>query len=179
VRTASTSPSAASAAPTPAPGSLEPIQAIPVRTLTVRTAPVRAAGFVSEPVVAHVGLAPPVAATLAPSQPAARPSEPAVRAFAATESEGDASPLAPKSFRGGWMIQIGAYPDEYQARERLRQAQSVGQQALAAADPFTEAVVKDNQKLFRARFAGFDQKGAEAACKLLKRNEFACLPLKH
>ena len=46
---------------------------------------------------------------------------------------------------------------------------------LARADPFTERFVKGNQEYYRARFAGFDQHGAEAACKYFKRNDIACL----
>jgi len=51
---------------------------------------------------------------------------------------------------------------------------------LATAEPFTERVTKGETTLYRARFAGFDDKDrAEAVCRVLKRNEIACLALKN
>ena len=40
---------------------------------------------------------------------------------------------------------------------------------LAGTDPYTETVLKGGTTYYRARFAGFDQDKAEAACKYLKR----------
>jgi len=81
--------------------------------------------------------------------------------------------------RGEWAIQVGAFPDEAQARERLRAARSLGKGVLGNADPFTEKVVKGSKELYRARFAGFDRDGAEAACHHFKRNDIACMALKN
>jgi D-alanyl-D-alanine carboxypeptidase len=50
--------------------------------------------------------------------------------------------------------------------------------ALASADPFTERVQKGDKALFRARFAGFDKTTAEAACRQLKRSDFACMAVR-
>ena len=50
---------------------------------------------------------------------------------------------------------------------------------LAAADSFTERVVKGDKALYRARFAGFDKAMAEAACKQLKRSDIACITVKN
>lgn len=50
--------------------------------------------------------------------------------------------------------------------------------ALAAADPFTERVQKGDTTLYRARFAGLNKETAEAACRQLKRSDFACMALK-
>jgi D-alanyl-D-alanine carboxypeptidase len=77
------------------------------------------------------------------------------------------------------MIQIGAFPAETQAHDRLKEAQNVAKSMLGAAEPFTERVNKPDGTLYRARFAGFDRDHAEAACKYLKRNEIACLALKN
>jgi D-alanyl-D-alanine carboxypeptidase len=77
--------------------------------------------------------------------------------------------------RGPWLIQVGAFPKETEAKDRLREAQALAGRLVAKADPFTEKVVKGSQELYRARFAGFDQNSAEAACKLFKRNEIACM----
>ena len=77
------------------------------------------------------------------------------------------------------MIQVGAFPKEYEAKERLREAQTVGKTVVAKAEPFTERVTKGSTELYRARFAGFDQDAAEAACKYFKRNEIACMAVKN
>jgi D-alanyl-D-alanine carboxypeptidase len=81
--------------------------------------------------------------------------------------------------RGAWIIQIGAFPEEEKAKERLREAQTVGKTVVGNASAFTEKVMKGKTELYRARFAGFDQNAAEAACKLFKRNEIACMAMKN
>lgn len=86
---------------------------------------------------------------------------------------------APPAHRhGGWLIQIGAFDDEADAKQHLTAAQSKVQVALAAKDPFTERVLKGDKALYRARFAGFDKSTAEAACRALKRSDFECMALK-
>jgi D-alanyl-D-alanine carboxypeptidase len=79
---------------------------------------------------------------------------------------------------GGWLIQIGAFDDEDQAKQHLSAAQVKVRTALAAADPFTEKVQKGDKALYRARFAGFDKGTAETACKALKRSDFQCMALR-
>jgi len=81
--------------------------------------------------------------------------------------------------RGPWLIQVGAFPKEAEAKDRLREAQALAGKLVAKADPFTERVLKGSQELYRARFVGFDQNSAEAACKLFKRNEIACMAVKN
>jgi D-alanyl-D-alanine carboxypeptidase len=78
-----------------------------------------------------------------------------------------------------WMIQIGAFPVESQARDKLREAQTRNRNVLGTADPFTEKVVKGSTALYRARFAGFDEERAREACRILKKSDFACMPLKN
>jgi len=47
-------------------------------------------------------------------------------------------------------------------------------------EPETEAVVKGDKTLYRARFAGFQQKDvAEAVCKQLKLNDIDCITIKN
>jgi D-alanyl-D-alanine carboxypeptidase len=89
-----------------------------------------------------------------------------------------AIPAASVHARGGWLIQIGAFDGENEAKEHLSAAQTKLHAALAAADPFTERVQKGDKALYRARFAGFDKATAEAACKQLKRSDFECMALK-
>jgi D-alanyl-D-alanine carboxypeptidase len=80
---------------------------------------------------------------------------------------------------GGWMIQVGAFPDEKEAQQRLSMAQSKAKEQLGHADPFTERTAKGDKALFRARFAGLDKDQAENACKNLKRSEIPCMLLKN
>ncbi|MEX1083547.1 MAG: SPOR domain-containing protein, partial [Xanthobacteraceae bacterium] len=87
-----------------------------------------------------------------------------------------AAPPAPQ--RDGWMIQIGAFEQEYEAKQRLYSALKRAKDLLGGADPFTEAVTKGEKTLYRARFAGLKKEQAEAACKYLKKNEIACMALK-
>src|SRR5207237_5735408 len=75
-----------------------------------------------------------------------------------------APPARTATTHGGWMIQLGAFADEAEARQRLRAAQSMAHDLLARAEGFTERVVKGSKELYRARFAGFDKEKAEAAC---------------
>jgi D-alanyl-D-alanine carboxypeptidase len=84
----------------------------------------------------------------------------------------------PAHAHSGWLIQIGAFDDEDQARQHLSAAQIKVHAPLAAKDPFTERVQKGDKALYRARFAGFDKLTAEAACRALKRSDFECMPLK-
>jgi D-alanyl-D-alanine carboxypeptidase len=85
---------------------------------------------------------------------------------------------SPAHSHGGWLIQIGAFDDEGEAKQHLSAAQIKVHGALAAKDPFTERVQKGDKALYRARFAGFDKSTAEAACRELKRSDFECMALK-
>ena len=81
--------------------------------------------------------------------------------------------------RSGWIIQVGAYPDENNAKQQLSSVKSKAASLLASADPFTETVRKDGTTYYRARFAGLDKQQAEAACKYLKRNDVDCMTIKN
>ncbi len=81
--------------------------------------------------------------------------------------------------RDGWMIQVGAFDQEDEAKQHLTAAQSQAKTLLGAADPFTERVMKGDKALYRARFAGLDKNQAEAACQYLKRNEIVCMAIKN
>ena len=80
--------------------------------------------------------------------------------------------------RGTWVIQIGATDAADKATDLLNRAKSESRATLASARPFTEKVRKGDSTLYRARFAGLDTGGAEAACKVLKRSGFACFATK-
>jgi D-alanyl-D-alanine carboxypeptidase len=81
--------------------------------------------------------------------------------------------------RGGWIIQIGAYEGEDEARQHLSEAKLKIPSLLAGADSFTERVQKGDRALYRARFAGFDRTMAEAACRQLKRSDMACITVRN
>jgi D-alanyl-D-alanine carboxypeptidase len=77
----------------------------------------------------------------------------------------------------GWVIQLGAPEDEGKAKALLAAAKGSAR-TLRHASPFTEKIVKGGSVLWRARFSGFDPDSAQAACKELKRNGFACFATK-
>jgi len=81
--------------------------------------------------------------------------------------------------RTGWLIQVGAFDTETEAKDRLSAAQGNAKEQLGQASPFTEPVAKGDKTLYRARFAGLDKPQAEAACKNLKRSEIPCMLLKN
>jgi len=112
------------------------------------------------------------------------PQRPAVYQTASAASTPVPPPAEPATSRavrpkGPWLIQVGAFPKEAEAQERLREAQSMGKTLLARAEPFTEKFVKGTQEYYRARFDGLSQNSAEAACKYFKRNEIACMAIKN
>jgi D-alanyl-D-alanine carboxypeptidase len=137
------------------------------------------------PATAPLAAAPPVAPSSASPQsvppPAAKPESPPAK-VATTANNVPAASVnvdpAVKS-RGGWLIQVGALPDEKEARQRLEAAQSKAKDLLGKADPFTERLEKGDKVLFRARFAGLEKGQAEAACKHLKRSDIPCMLLKN
>jgi len=89
-------------------------------------------------------------------------------------------PAAPApSLHSGWIVQVGAFDVEREARERLSTVQAKVGQILKHASPFTEAVVMGDKTLYRARFAGVQKDQAEAICRQLKRNDIACMTIKN
>jgi D-alanyl-D-alanine carboxypeptidase len=111
-------------------------------------------------------------------QPAQIEPAPEVRAFAPIAQPAPTYAAPRVHAHGGWLIQIGAFDDEIEAKRHLSAAQTKVHGTLAAKDPFTERIQKGDKALYRARFAGFDKATAEAACKALKRSDFECMPLK-
>jgi D-alanyl-D-alanine carboxypeptidase len=130
-------------------------------------------------------IAPSVPAQAVPEPPVAKsdPSPPAAPAkMASAVPSAPVSARAPEPTakpRSGWIIQIGALPDEKDAWQRLELAKTRVKDILSKADPFTERVEKGEQVLFRARFAGLEKNQAEAACKHLKRSDIPCMLVKN
>jgi D-alanyl-D-alanine carboxypeptidase len=167
-----------------------------VKTVSYRIAPVQAAGLAPMPalvaapapqpeaprvVVASADTVPPVTIPAVKSDPI----KPEVATAAPASAEPvkaepvKSEPPAQIRARGGWLIQIGAYPGEDEAKQHLSAARTKVRDKLAAADPFTERVLKGDKALYRARFAGFDKETADATCKQLKRNDFDCITVKN
>jgi D-alanyl-D-alanine carboxypeptidase len=179
----------ATAQPGIAVGSTDPIRPVLVKTLTVRSggtqaaslAPMPASASAREPVellqpVSSIAAAAKFEPTAAPTPAPAAAKAPAAQPAAVSSS----APPAPKpQFRGGWIIQVGAYTAEQEAKQRLSAVQSKASKVLTGADAFTETFDKGGTTLYRARFAGLDKDKAEAACKYLKRNDVECVTIKN
>jgi D-alanyl-D-alanine carboxypeptidase len=161
---------AVAAGPPPAPT----VAAAPAVAVAPTLAPTVAA---APPPMPAVAAAPP----RAPAVAAAPPPAPAPAPVLAVAAAPPPAPtvVAPAKPRVGWSIQVGAFPDEEVARQRLNSVQNKAAKVLAGNDPYTESVLKGGTTYYRARFAGFDQDKAEAACKYLKRNDVECISVKN
>ena len=113
------------------------------------------------------------AGALIPTADAAPPA-PTIQAPAAV-----AIPSSESKPRSGWIIQVGAYEDIAEAREKLATARTKAAGLLQGGDPFTEPVVKGDRTLYRARFAGLKQDQAEAVCRQLKRSDIVCMAIRN
>jgi D-alanyl-D-alanine carboxypeptidase len=192
---------------TPLPGSTDPIKPNTVKTVAVHPGSMRTAALTPLPSESRQLMPTPVEATPASittvtvkneQSPAVAPPVPAAPAPEPPVAKSDPSPpaspakiasavaIAPMPApepnakpRSGWIIQIGALPDEKDAWQRLELAQTRAKNLLGKADPFTERIEKGEKVLFRARFAGLEKNQAEAACKHLKRSDIPCMLVKY
>lgn len=205
VRVASVTRSASDA---PQPGSTDPIKPNAVKTVTVHPGNMETAALSPLPsdsrqlvpapapanpasiiTVATVKNEPPPAVQSSispapvPQPPVTKPEVPETPAKLASIAPSvpipTPTPEPSAKPRVGWIIQVGALPDEKEARQRLETAQSKAKDILGRADPFTERIEKGDKVLFRARFAGLEKNQAEAACKHLKRSDIPCMLLKN
>jgi D-alanyl-D-alanine carboxypeptidase len=103
----------------------------------------------------------------------------AIRATAPPESAPTHAPPPVPHVHSGWIIQVGAFDIEREARDRLNAVQAKIGQKLKHASPFTEAIVTGDKTLYRARFAGMEKDEAEAICRQLKRNDIVCMTIKN
>lgn len=175
-------------------GSTDPIKPNPVKTFTVQVSAMRTASLSPPPSDSHKlmpATASPAKVTnviLKREPPPPPGAKPGVLGLLPTKvaSAGDSVPVAAarpepaaKPRSSGWMIQVGAFPEEKEAKQRLVAAQGKAKALLGLADPFTERVAKGDKTLYRARFAGLDKDQAETACKYLKRSDIPCMLLKN
>jgi D-alanyl-D-alanine carboxypeptidase len=203
VKTASTTSNmVASAMPVtsePAQSEPTPVAAAPVPTAPTQTASISRSEMPRQPANHGTGqgiLGTLPASTMAYADPKVFPSPTNAAAVAAVSSHPATKPVTVASaaasiptpaaaapatktvVRSGWIVQVGAFDVEREARERLDEARGAVKQ-LGKADPFTEPVSKGNKTMYRARFAGLAQGDAEAACKVLKRNDIPCIAIKN
>jgi D-alanyl-D-alanine carboxypeptidase len=124
------------------------------------------------------------AAAVAPAI-AAPATSPAKTAMAAAKPASSAPAVKPAAAAAkpphhpGWIIQVGAFPAEQAAKQRLSNVQNKASKMLTGAEAFTETVDKGGTTFYRARFAGLDKDAAEAACKYLKKNDVECVTIKN
>jgi D-alanyl-D-alanine carboxypeptidase len=114
-----------------------------------------------------------VTASVAPVAPAGTAS-PATSREPADTVTGGSMPAEAKPRVSGWVIQVGAFGDREEAREKLAMAQSRAGSLLRGAAPYTEVFRKGDKRFFRARFAGLKESAAGQACKELQKNNMAC-----
>ena len=170
---------AAQAEPSVPAAAAEPAAPKSVAAVPVQIQPVQMQSAQIQPAPMKLAQKQPAQIQPAQIQPAQIEPAPIVMHTAAAGVQTVPSRSAPPAHsHGGWLIQIGAFDDEAEAKQHLSEAQSKVQVALAAKDPFTERVQKGDKALYRARFAGFDKSTAEAACRALKRSDFECISLK-
>jgi hypothetical protein len=163
----------------PAPNNPPPLKAraLSPKIAAVPAAPIGPGAALTEPI--------PMAAVL-PKAPAS-PSKPTATPSAAAAHAPETAPEAKRFVvaeraptHAGWIVQIGAFDIEREAERQLSSAHAKAGHVLDNADPFTEAVVKGDKTLYRARFAGFQQKDeAEAVCKQLKLRDIDCITIKN
>lgn len=108
---------------------------------------------------------------------------PVATAAAAREAVSSAPTAAQVSDRkprtSGWIIQVGAFEDRDEAREKLADAKNKAGNLLKGAEPYTEIFSKGERRYYRARFAGLQESAAGQACKELKRSKIACFAAKN
>ncbi|MBL8894818.1 MAG: D-alanyl-D-alanine carboxypeptidase [Rhizobiales bacterium] len=108
------------------------------------------------------------------------------------QASGEALPFAVKSDAGSsgwagqilvpptemsWKIQIGAFPNKRAAQDKLRDARKTGLALLDDKQAFTVQVQKGNETIYRARFSGFSEDAARAACRQLTQKGIGCVAL--
>jgi D-alanyl-D-alanine carboxypeptidase len=97
-----------------------------------------------------------------------------------TVATGPASVGAPLAANttSGFHVQIGAYATAAESERMLASVKDKAPGAIAGSTELTSLITKENRKLYRARFAGFDARGAAKACQNLKLQNIDCFVMK-
>ncbi|CAN5160028.1 D-alanyl-D-alanine carboxypeptidase [soil metagenome] len=76
-----------------------------------------------------------------------------------------------------WKIQIGAYPNKSEAQAVLYKVRSLDNKLFGSKTAFTVEVQLGEATMYRARFSGFSEQLARAACKKLSTKGIGCVAL--
>ena len=94
----------------------------------------------------------------------------------ARATEGGEVIVSNEPLTDAWTIQVGAFPNEDAANEKLAAAQKKAGSMLQGKRAYTVEIEKSYGRVYRARFAGFSQKSAVAACQKLDAKGIDCQP---
>jgi len=150
-----------------------------------------------EELIAEIPPTPPTGTTVASlaegaGQVLVAPLPEGTETMVAKQPNGEALPFAVKSDASGtgwagqvlvppaemsWKIQIGAFPNKRAAQDKLRDARKTGVSLLNDKQAFTVQVQKGNETIYRARFSGFSEDAARAACRQLTQKGIGCVAL--
>lgn len=79
---------------------------------------------------------------------------------------------------GPFHVQIGAFSNVNEAQRQLSSVSGRAGAVLAGHPPVTVPFSKDNLQFYRARFAGFNEAKAQAACQSLKQHKIECVVMR-
>jgi D-alanyl-D-alanine carboxypeptidase len=135
---------------------------VPVRTVTasIASAPPAPPPVKENPVKPAVVAAVPVAAPPAPQKV-------------------EMPAISTSKLRSGWILQVGAFEDVAEAKEKLATARAKAGSLLKDAEAYTEVFSKGDKRYFRARFAGLRESSAELACKELQKSKMSCFAVRN
>ena len=85
---------------------------------------------------------------------------------------------APQGSTGPFQVQIGAFSTQLEAQRQLSAVADRAGALLAGHAPLTIPFAKANLQYHRARFAGFDERKAQAACHSLKQQKIECVVMR-
>jgi D-alanyl-D-alanine carboxypeptidase len=127
-----------------------------------------------------------VTASIAPAAPAPPPvkeipAKPAIVAAApvAAPARVETPVISNSKPRSGWIVQVGAFEDVAEAKEKLAAARTKAGSLLKDAAAYTEVFSKGDKRYFRARFAGLKESSADLACKELQKSKMACFAVRN
>ncbi len=90
------------------------------------------------------------------------------------EQQADAETVAALPFEGNWSIQVGAYSTKPDAQAQLTSIRKKVVEPLRGKTALTVTVEKGKTVTYRARFSGFTEIEAKAACKQIVKRKSQC-----
>jgi hypothetical protein len=110
----------------------------------------------------------------APSKPKSDAQSVRLAVAELTSSDPDKSASRAALARGDWIVQVGAFRAESQAKDRLGQVARKWSSLFRRSD----GLVTEGGGHYRARFTGFDAEGAKEACRMLSGKGEPCMALR-